>query len=92
LEEWKNGILGAKNKKGSDHIFLVSANHINTGLIPPAQYSNTPLFQYPMALIYAKANLLQPDPEDWPFNSLKNIDWTASGYFRLTKLEPPNKN
>jgi len=42
-------------------LFLVSANHIKADHTAPnarLHYSNTPLFQYPMAFIYGEAYYL----------------------------------
>jgi len=41
--------------------------HINADLIPPAQYSNTPLFQFAMVFINGKANLVRPELVDQTF-------------------------
>jgi hypothetical protein len=63
--------VGIKNEYRSDNISSIFANLLKSELLPPNegfQYSNTPLFQYSVAFIYGKANLLYPDSDDQAFN------------------------
>jgi hypothetical protein len=58
VEQWN---IGYQKRMMVRFIFWVSANPIETDLIPPNagfQYSNTPVFQYPMGFIHGTANLI----------------------------------
>ena len=70
MEWWKNGIVNIADQKRMMvwFYFLFSAIFRKIDLIPQTQYSNIPVFQYPMAFIYGKAYYLWPGPEDQIFN------------------------